>query len=311
MNQLRRTISLLSLLFVLSACCPVCKTSGPLGALYRNDCPGELVCLQATPGSGPKNDRVYKRVVLDAGGAGCTTFVVSLPQQIPATGLPTVIVLGGIETGESSIEYIPDHEGYAVIAFQYPDAIRQVGFKSIFSVGQLQQEAYSVPQQIVTIAEWAQRQPWSNNNPASVIGISMGGLFMPAVYHLAFAQCVDLGPGVFAFTGAGIYTISYCNAPGPALPFFRAPLALFTTIMFNHLEPMRHLPCIDGEFLVINGLCDTVIPKKASYRLEALLPEDTEVIDLETYHILPERLDVIEETFEVAKSWLDKVRTDR
>ncbi len=297
----------LCLLFLLSSCSLCHHGHGLLGVFDRNPCQGCLVLMEKDAPPPKHPERIYYNVALDAGNAGCARASLSLPWDVDPQGLPCVIILGGIDMGRDSLEYLPKHGDYALLAFEYPEELRDWGNgPSFFKAGALRRTTHRIPGQVLVLAEWARRQEWCDGEPISLFGLSLGGIFLAPTQHLAQAQCHELGPSVIAYSGACLYHIINANLTLPKI--FRPPVALAATALLNNTEPSRHLPCLEGEFLVIEGRCDEQMPPCSRARLRNCVPEPKTIITLDTKHITPESTEIIEELYEISKEWLDERR---
>lgn len=249
--------------------------------------------------------RNYHDIALDTGRSGTANITVSLPQKIPPEGLPCIIVLAGFETGKKSLQYIPVHGNYSLISFEYPLRHKSITKWNIpFHLLPARHAFFQTPSQITTVARWAQQQPWSNKKPVIILGFSFGGLFIPAVYHLAQKQNLKLGPGVIGYAGADLYTIYYENIPESW--WFRSPLASFFSYLTSPLDPVHHLPHLKGEFLLINGLQDKKIPWSSAKKLHELTPEPKTIIKLDTAHMYKDNTELLLRLNNISKEWLEK-----
>ncbi|MCB1136209.1 MAG: hypothetical protein KDK78_08075, partial [Chlamydiia bacterium] len=255
MNRVIAVACAASLLLFSYGCSTTRYGSGPVGSLMRNPAHGAVVHQHVAPGSDKHQDRIFTDYCMNAGCAGCARFSVSLPKTVPAGGLPIVIVLSGLDAGQHSLDLVPDHSGYAVIAYEYPEALHEAeGVGTVFQAGNIKDAVDSIPGQVLVISDWARTQPWSDGKPASLIGVSLGGMLLPATFHLAQMQCHELGPSVIGYSGAGLYPIIYRHLETPAV--VRGVAALFATSVLNNIEPSMHLPCIEGDFLIVESNCD-------------------------------------------------------
>ncbi|HSW71937.1 MAG TPA: hypothetical protein VLG44_00820, partial [Chlamydiales bacterium] len=165
-----------------------------------------------------------------------------------------------------------------------------------------------VPGQITTLVDWVQKQSWFDGEPPCLMGFSFGTQFIPAIYHLAEKQKISLGPGVLAFGGAGLFRLFY-SVPGNI--FIKILRGCVGEILFLPLEPEKHLPYVHGEFLVMNGDYDELIPFSAALKLQRLVPEPKTVINLEVPHLQPKNDPLLQELIAIARKWLSEKRKER
>lgn len=285
-----------------SSCfCCNCATS----YFEKTICDAEEVCKQTEEASDEYASRVFEDVCIET-SSGTASFTVSLPKTLPSGGLHAVIFLGGVEWGRESLSYVPDHgANYALIAYNYPfDPLAAEALDILTELGQVRNQVFSVPSQILTIVQWAQRQPWHDGHPVAIIGVSLGGLFVPAIYRLAYECEIPLGPGVLAYTGAGLHKIAYANLPCTSI--FRGPEALMASIIFRPLEPAIHAPHMRGEFLIISGTEDKRMPLSARCKLESLIPEPKTIVHLETPHVEPTNKELTNKIILLSREWAEE-----
>jgi hypothetical protein len=247
------------------------------------------------------SERVIKDFVFDGGSYGVIRFSLSLPKG-EVKGLSTAIIVDGLDTGRKSLELIEDHGPYALIAFEYPEILRRLkGYSALFHIFGLRRAALAVPGQIAALSQWVQEQPWGKI--PSIMGVSFGSEFVPALYHLAEKQEVKLGPAVLAYGGAGLFRLFSAFPGNRAIKLIRGFLG---ALVFRQLEPERHIPFMKGEFLVMNGIYDELIPRDAAERLQKLIPEPKTIVNLETPHLQPKSSELLQKLVKISRDWIEK-----
>jgi len=248
--------------------------------------------------------RVYTDVILDTGGAKNAHFTISLPEKIPANGLKCIFVASGLDTGRKSLDYIRDQSNYAVIAYEYPSLIRTLKNRSlILKVRQLREKILTVPQQWISIILWIEQQQWCKKEPISIVGFSFGSIFVPATYHLAQVENVQLGPGVIGYGGAGLLCLLKANLKLPKL--IKSPVAWLTSILLRPIDPLVHAKYLQNSFLIINGLNDKMIPSKCRKKIQEIIPEPKKIINLKTEHMMPSNQALLDELIEITKDFFE------
>lgn len=251
--------------------------------------------------------RSYEDVVLDCGKAGEANFTVSLPEKIPPGGLPTILIVGGLKTGRESLQFIPDHGEYALIAYEYPKRLKTLHkINVIFHIYSVRKAALEVPRELIAMIKYLRKQPWINKEPISLMGYSFGATFMPVTYVEAEKEGIKLGPGVMAYGGAGIYCLFNANLPLPH--FLKKPVATMAAATFKPIDPLLYAPKMSGDFLIINGIYDSQIPMECAERLQNLVPEPKTVINLETEHMSPKKPDLNLRLINISRKWLNEKR---
>ncbi|MCB1116369.1 MAG: hypothetical protein KDK71_07865 [Chlamydiia bacterium] len=251
--------------------------------------------------------RTYIDVVLDAGKGGEANFTVSLPEKVPEEGLPTILIVGGLKTGRESLQFIPDHGNYALIAYEYPKRLKTLHkINVLWHLYTVRKAALEVPIELLAIIHYLHGQPWVNQEPISLMGYSFGATFMPVTYTAAQKEGLTLGPGVMAYGGAGVYCLFKANLPLPN--FLKDPVATMAAATFKPIDPILYAPHMKGEFLIINGLYDAQIPMECAHRLQDLVPEPKTILNLETEHMSPKNPDLNLRLINISRSWLEEKR---
>ncbi|MCP5505979.1 MAG: hypothetical protein H7A38_03750 [Chlamydiales bacterium] len=251
--------------------------------------------------------RTYIDVVLDCDEAGEANFTVSLPEKVPLGGLPTILIVGGLKTGRESLQFIPDHGEYALVAYEYPKRLKTLHkINVLWHLYTVRKAALEVPIELIDILQYLQQQSWVSPEPISLMGYSFGATFMPVTYVTAEKEGMKLGPGVMAYGGAGIYCLFKANLPLPK--FLKDPIATMAAATFKPIDPILYAPHMKGDFLILNGIYDAQIPMECAHRLQDLVPEPKTIMNLETEHMSPKKPDLNLRLINISRSWLEEKR---
>ncbi len=269
--------------------------------------PDPSVEITTYEGQDKNQKRIFQDVSFYRNDFGMAHFSVSLPEIIPEEGLPVMIVVAGRLTGKNSLKYIPYHDNFAIVAYEYPKDLKMINHISqFFTIFKIRQAILNIPDQLLAIAKWCQEQTWASKKFApSVIGFSFGCIFVPPTYHLPEQNKMPLGPGVMGYCGAGLYCLLYNNLPQSYRP--RWALAHFLSWIFSPLEPSKHLPYITNtHFLLLNSTNDEQIPFRCAEKLQKMTPEPKTIINLDTEHLHPGNPELIQRLAEISRSWIEK-----
>jgi len=252
-------------------------------------------------------ERTYMDVTLDCGKNGEALFTISLPEKIPPEGLPCYLIVGGLKTGKESLQFIPDHGNYALVAYEYSDMLKKLHQVNVlWHLYTVRKAALEVPPELIGIIKYLYKQPWINPDPISLMGYSFGATYMPVTYVKAEEEGLKLGPGVLCYGGAGIYCLFKANLPLPN--FLKDPVASMAAALFKPIDPIFYAPKMHGEFLILNGICDVQIPMKCANRLQELVPEPKTIMNLETEHMHPKSMELNLKLINISRKWLDEKR---
>jgi len=248
-------------------------------------------------------NRICKDVTFRLKGFDAIKISLSLPEVHAEGSLATVILLGGFDTGKRSIHEVPRAGTNAVIGYDYPLS-RGDWYEGSWPRRMLaaRRASRQVPAQILAVLRWARTQAWSDGR-VSLLGFSLGALYLPAAHHMATLHGEQIGPSIIAYGGADLALI---------FPFvFRKEsawrkyvLTHFAALCLQELEPVHHLPHLQGEFLLLNGSNDHVVPIEMVERLRALLPEPKTIVTLRSNHMMPDNHELMGTIIRVSRSWL-------
>lgn len=247
--------------------------------------------------------RVFHRLTLDAGLSHPVRFTVSLPADSPGP-LPAVLILGGFEIGQASLGYLAHHGRNALLAYEYPvDPSLAHGLGWVRKAPQVRKAALEVPAQVEIILAWIRDQAWADPNRVSLMGYSFGAMFLPACQRLAQAHGRVLGPAVLAYGGADLPSLLKTNLELRP-PWLRRAVARVLALALRPLEPARHGPYLQGEFLFINGRRDSLIPVPNALRLQESIPGPRKVVWLEAGHMNPGDPLLLAQVIRLSRAWL-------
>ncbi len=252
--------------------------------------------------------RDYEDVILRTDKGGDALFTVSLPQKIPpAEGLLTILIIGGLKTGSESLQFIPDHGEYALVAYEYPERLKILHKLNVLThIYSVRKATLEVTPELIAIIKYLKNQPWINSEPISLMGYSFGATFIPVTYVKAEEEGIHLGPGVLAYGGAGVYCLFKANLSVPN--FLKEPVASMAAALFKPIDPILYAPHMKGDFLIINGLYDSQIPMECANRLQELVPKPKTIMNLETEHMSPKKPELNLRLINISLKWLDEKR---
>ncbi len=248
--------------------------------------------------------RKYHDLILanpEQGEIGC---MISLPTNIPAGGLPVVIILGGLEIGQYTLKYIPDPGQNIILIYQYPYHPEYwYAGTAIEELPLIRKSVLSVPAQVISLKNWIADQDWADDRRITITGYSFGALFMPAIYRLAAHNQIPLRYGVIAYGGINIYQLLDTNMTNFSEPF-RSLFSWLAATALRGIEPAYHAPYLQAEFLLINGTKDHQIPEESWRELHRLIPEPKKIVILEEGHMHPRKAALTQRLVKISHEWL-------
>ncbi len=250
----------------------------------------------------PVDNRVFQDTILDGKNEGNINFTISFPKKLTKNE-NILILVDGLETGKTSLQYFSHPENYILIGYEYDKTLLKLRKKSVLlHLPSTRKAILEAPYQLVSLVKWIENQSWYNKRGIVFLGLSLGSIFVPATYHLAEKENILLGPCILAFGGAGIYDIFLANLKNYKI--LSPPISYFASLLFKPIDPKYHLSNMHNNVLIISGTKDENIPKKSSDLLKELTPEPKTIVDIDTTHMQPDREDIIQKVYEISMKWL-------
>jgi len=249
-------------------------------------------------------ERTYRHIRLFTEHLGNIEAFISEPKVIPKEGLPVVVIMGGLEVDAEIFRLIQDPGDNVYVVFKYPYT-PEYWYEGtpIIEIPVIRKSMLNVPSQALALHQWVSKQPWAQKERVSLTGYSFGAMFMPAIYHLAESRGYVLNPGVIAYAGADISDLLYTNMDKIDAPW-RSFLSWIGETAIYSIEPERHLPFMNNEFLLINGTRDHQISTYSWKKLQRLVPQPKTVMILDEGHMHPRKPDLTKKLVKITRDWL-------
>lgn len=276
----------------------------PLAALPHEPAGLRIVSEERHAPADSAGAREHRRLVLMSTGGETIRITVNLPAPAPARPLPVLILLGGLRTGQNNVKYVSKPGDNVIIGYEYPIAKKiRFGPAIIWEAPALRSAVLQVPGQVAAVIRWTRAQPWADPARVSVLGISLGALYLPAVHRLARDHDLPLGPAIMAYGGADIAAL-LSNRLDIGPRWLRDLLAASAAVLLRPVEPALHLPGLRGEFLLIIGADDSLIPEASARLMQELTPQPKTVIRLEGGHIRGGKTELAKTIVAISRGWL-------
>lgn len=220
--------------------------------------------------------------------------------QNKAQNLSGLFVVGGFFTGADSTALLGPIAQTVTVGFNYPYDLTEMKQDA----GKLMQTFRLTAPQLSLGLKWVGSQSWLKKERFVVLGVSMGGLFLPTALRLAQRLDVKVTHTVLAFTGSNLPMILENNLHAHVSERLLNPLKFFISATNVLNNPQWHLPFLQGKFLVISADQDQIIPQASTDELYALLPEKKARVILQGGHINVDQPALIEQTRNAVLNWL-------
>ena len=231
------------------------------------------------------NSRKIKKVKLLHSYLGDINLAISFPQNYSKEILPVLFILGGLETGLKSVKYVSDIGNNIIVGFDWPIKDYDLDSKEfILDLNRFFKKIFNSPKQAAVAIEWVSKQNWTEDK-ISILGFSIGAIVAPSVQRLLEnRKNVKIKFTVLAYGGTNIGLLINKN-PYIKPKWLKPFLGWVIQIIFNPIDPKENLPHISGNFLIINGKEDNLIPLESSLSMQKLTPLPKKIILLDGEHM--------------------------
>jgi len=245
-------------------------------------------------------NRRYSHVVLQPEEGREIELFVSLPRYPSRSLLPVIMVLGGWDVKGDTLGLVPDPGAYILVVYRYGygSDMWKGARNRLLEIFRIREAILSVPSRVLAAVKWLQEREDTDAKRVTLMGVSLGALFVPSIFHLAQERGVPLAAGVIAFGGADLKRLIRTNI----VEF--SPAAGVLAALLHPMEPSLHLSSLSQPMLLINGREDRLIPEICARELQRLKPEPKTVVWLDTRHIQPDREQIVKEVVDLTTRWL-------
>jgi hypothetical protein len=243
-----------------------------------------------------------KRISLHHPQAGLIQLLVQGPKGF-ASGekkYPLKFVSAGFMTGEKAALLLPSRTEI-IVGFSYPATPEGIqNDPSLFL-----KTIRIVPGQMALAMTYLSQLSYVDNKKITVIGVSLGGLFLPVSLNLAERLGFHVTRGiVFAYTGADLAKLAGHHlknkVPDSTLDLVQN---LMDSLVTLH-RPEMHTQILKGPFLVIEATEDEVFSRASMDALWNSLNGSKLKAKIQGPHINEDRIDMIKQTQGVVESWV-------
>lgn len=233
------------------------------------------------------------RLVADSGLT--VDLTVRVPDG-PGKPRPTVLILGGRETGEDAANLCGDVGDVVVAALSYPFAGDPTvkGVRAMLRIRRIQRAVLDTVPAILLATDYLLAQPYVDAHRLELIGVSLGAfLVSPAGVLDTRIRRVWIVHG--AGNPAAVIDYSLENRIG-IRPLRRMIAALLNALAAGpYLAPERWVGRISPRpVIVINSRGDRRLPRASVDALHAALRDPYEIVWVDGPHVQPNRPEVIE-----------------
>ena len=217
-----------------------------------------------------------------------------------------LFMASGFFTGKEAVKILSPIDNTVLVGYEYAYQLQdaQKDPKVIYKF------IRQTPLQIAAALQWLTQsysnfeQGWMDNDGLYVIGVSLGGLFLPSSLDIANRLSVPIQGTIFAYTGADLAPVIENSIKEQVPPqIAKAAGSLVAGITALH-DPRIHLPFLQGKFLVIRATEDQVFPVDSGVLLEQLLPQPKTVKLVPGGHINTDQPETIKMVQKIVSDWI-------
>ena len=218
--------------------------------------------------------------------------------------MPVLVILAGLKTSHRTLDRLPACGANALVAYAYTYDREHWRIQSNLGRGVIAwRMASRLADQIAALLEWVKRQPWCDTERVSLCGGSLGAILLPMILRDLQSRRIGVRCAVFAYGGAGRFSLAWLSLRHRSV-VLAALGALLALVCLRRIEPARHLPHLEGDFLVISSPDDELVPQRCAVHFEALLPDPKRIVHLSGEHLATHRPELLALVVDTAKSWL-------
>jgi hypothetical protein len=256
---------------------------------------GELVAVEEEPSEGDSLYQAY-RVTLTSSAGYSVRGHLRVPRQ--QGRWPSLVVIGGVETGRMSAELITPAEPYVVLGLDYPwdGPTHLSSLQFLVRVLKIRRAMLLTPSAVLLAVDYLQKRPEVDSSRVVLAGASFGAQLITVAGALdkrARTVLVAYGGGDYAALAKANLKIK------PR--WLRAPVARVGAWLLDPIEPLHYAGQVSPRRLIlINGLTDDRVPRHCVEVLYEAAGEPKRLIWLEAGHISPTNPELIERVLRAA-----------
>lgn len=239
----------------------------PVDALLEHK--ADLVRVERMPAP-ELGERVERWRMMTSGG---DTLRALWRAAAPGEARPwTVVLLGGLVTGDRATLLVPDDASAHVLAVDWPwrEPRRMPWWRAVLRVGAIQRGVMTSPAVLALGVEAAAGAPEVAPERIALMGVSLGAAPAVSVLRLTHRPAAL----ILLHGGADIRELLRHGLAREGVPgFLASPLSALASRLIHPLEPSLHAAAVGARpVLMINAVGDPLLPAKCVRRLHGLFP---------------------------------------
>jgi fermentation-respiration switch protein FrsA (DUF1100 family) len=230
-------------------------------------------------------------------------FLARAPQQ-PDHLLPAIVILGGVDIGKATLDYIQAGDPILLIALDYPYPVESLS--SIWDVvrktPELRRAVFRTVAGALLVADYLEARGDVDTSRVTLVGYSFGAPLVPVIMSLdqryRAAAIVYGGGDIGSLIGNNIET---------GFGWLNRAIGSVAGLLLTPVEPMRYVADISPRpLLMMNGTRDTMMPPQNARLLYAAAREPKQMIWIDSTHMMPWKTELIQEIVRNLREWLQE-----
>jgi hypothetical protein len=246
--------------------------------------------------------RIYEAEIGDDKGTRIG-FLLQMPVN-SKNRLPGVVILGGIDIGKETLNYLNESGNVLIVAMGYPYDLSKVQtfWSAVKETPAIREAVFKTVVSSMLVMDYLREKTELDTNRVTLVGYSFGAPFVPSIMSLDRrykAAAILYGGGNLGFL-IGNYLRGHFG-------ILSRPLGEIASFLIRPIEPLLYIDDISPRPLVmIQGTQDTFFPANNARRLFRKAGEPKELIWIESSHMAPWKKDLLRQIILTLKNWLIK-----
>lgn len=216
--------------------------------------------------------------------------------------LPAVVILGGIDIGKETLNYLDEKGAVLIVALGYPYDLRKVESFSIKETFAIREAVFKTVAGAMLVMDYLRERTDLDSNRVTLVGYSFGAPLIPCIMSL------DGRYKAAAFLyGGGDLGFLIGNYLSDKFGILSRALGEMAGFLIRPIEPFLYIQDISPQpFVMIQGTHDTFFPAENAKKLFNKAGQPKELIWIESSHMAPWKKDLLRQVINTLKVWLIK-----
>lgn len=230
---------------------------------------------------------------------------IGLRLQKPRTDrptLPVVVILGGIEIGKETLQYLDEEGDVMIVAMGYPGKLSSLEAVRFTTVLRFREAVFEAVRAAILVMDYLSQRPDVDLDRVTLAGYSFGAPFVPCIMSLD----KRFKAAAFIYGGGNLKSL-IGNYLYEQFGLFSKLLGYLVGSLIRPIEPSLYMAEIAPRPLVmIQGTRDAFFPTENAQSLFKKAKEPKELIWIESDHLERDNKELLQRTVTILREWLIK-----